>query len=128
MLSSIRRKNRINSQSAFFYPVCSLQFAFCAQSAFCTRSAVSSLHFVLTGLVLLFLFEIKINEVARDYFYKSNISLTRSKKRKSSHNHLNNSVTKHLSTVTFLTYFVDAWLICGENMALRTQPTVLPPS
>ena len=40
MLSRIRRKNSINSQSAF-----------------CTRSAVSSLHFLMTGLVLLFLFE-----------------------------------------------------------------------
>ena len=40
MLSRIRRKNSINSQSAF-----------------CTRSAVNSLHFLMTGLVLLFLFE-----------------------------------------------------------------------
>ena len=40
MLSRIRQKNSINFQSAF-----------------CTRSAVSSLHFLMTGLVLLFLFE-----------------------------------------------------------------------
>ena len=31
--------------------------AFCTLSAFCARSAVCSLYFVLTGLVLLFLFE-----------------------------------------------------------------------
>ena len=40
MKSRIRRKNSLNSQSAFF-----------------TRSTVYNLHFVLTGLVLLFLFE-----------------------------------------------------------------------
>ena len=48
MLSRIRRKNSINSQSAF-----------CTQSAVCILypAAVCSLHFVLTGLVLLFLFQ-----------------------------------------------------------------------
>ena len=46
MLSHIRRKNSINSQSAF-----------CLQSAFFTRSAVYSLHFVLTEQISLFLFE-----------------------------------------------------------------------
>ena len=53
MLSRARRKNSINSQSAI-----------CAQSAVCSlhfvsglQPAVYSLHFVLTGLVLLFLFE-----------------------------------------------------------------------
>ena len=35
----------------------SLRSAFCTLSAFCAQSAVCSLYFVLTGLVLLFLFE-----------------------------------------------------------------------
>ena len=50
MLSRIRRKNSINSQSAF-----------------CTRSAVCSLHFVLTGLVSLFLLE-RASSLDRKYW------------------------------------------------------------
>ena len=46
MLSRIWRKHRINTQSAF-----------CTQSAVCILYPVCSLHFVLTRLVLLFLFE-----------------------------------------------------------------------
>ena len=53
MLSRARRKNSINSQSVICaqFAVCSLHFASGLQPAF------YSLHFVLTGLVLLFLFE-----------------------------------------------------------------------
>ena len=74
---------------------------------------VPGLHFVLTGLVLLFLFEIKVNEVSRDSFFRIVIFITqylfiKKQETQVESNHLKNSVTKNLSTVTFLTFFVNA--------------------
>ena len=71
MLSRIRRKNSINSQSAF-----------CTQSAVCSLYLISilypvcSLHFVLTGLVMLFFVRASLKSGPKYWSSKKNSSET----------------------------------------------------
>ena len=94
----------LQSVVCILYQVCSLHSAFCTDR---TGIAVFVRNKNKSGKQRLFFQNCD--------FITQYLLIKKQETQKRSHNHLNKSVTKHLSTVTFLTFFVEACRYGGKH-------------
>ena len=98
----------LQSVVCILYQVCSLHSAFCTDR---TGIAVFVRNKNKSGKQRLFFQNCD--------FITQYLLIKKQETQKRSHNHLNKSVTKHLSTVTFLTFFVEACRYVGKTLPLE---------
>ena len=98
----------LQSVVCILYQVCSLHSAFCTDR---TGIAVFVRNKNKSGKQRLFFQNCD--------FITQYLLIKKQETQKPSHNHLNKSVTKHLSTVTFLTFFVEACRYVGKTLPLE---------